>query len=284
MFKKRRRYIRRPSRRGVKRDIQTLSVSWDQTAVIRGPADPVLGPNNPFAEAIVLWHGGKHTEAGFTVQETAPGLQDTGGRGVSVRGIQFDWSGFTSCWLWQNTVGQDQTAHYVSHYMAFVKAEFDQQIYQTTGQVVPKWSSVPNIVKSARDIAINSGNEHVFDPGVDIIWRGYQEAMARPCTLCFPCPSDIGCPDLSTEDCQTTFLGTPGIAVTGTVNLPLNATSYSAVANNYNMRHVKLRTSRFLKEDECIVLVSNWVTTIPADSQLVWSNNLYGSIAVRVAR
>lgn len=278
------RSVRRPSRKRSKRDVLSLSVSFDQVAVIRDPGAPTLGPNAPAADAIVLVHGGKWTEAGLSTQASATALQDTAGRGVSVRGIQFDWTGFTTCWIDQGSPSGDQGSHIVQHYMAIVKAEFDQEIYENSGLVVPRWQQVPNIVRAPRDIVLGGFGEPAFDPPVDILWRGLEEAIARPCLDCPPCPQEVGCSPPDPESCNTNFLGVQGIMVTGKVNLPTSHTAFQAMSRNYAMRHVKLRTGRFLKEEECLVLVSNWVTTIPQNSQLVWSNSIYGTMAVRIAR
>lgn len=283
MFKKRRFSLRRNRRRS-KADVLSLSV-LSGAPVSRAVGAPILSANTPFATAQVLFTGGKNTEAGFTTQQTATPLQDDAGRGAAVRGLQFDLGGFTSCWLefGSPVAARSNTAFNILHYLALVKTEYDSDIYQTTGQVVPRWNAVPNIVASPRDQAINSGNELAFDPAEDILWRGLEEAIAFPCTTCYPCPDQAGCPTTDEEGCAVNFLGVNGIGIRGTVNSP-DLRTFPSMANLYKMRHVKLRTRRFLKENECIVLVENWVAPIPENTGFLWETYMYGVAAVRIAR
>lgn len=288
MFRKtKRRFFRRPSRRGVKRDVLSLSVT-DEIAITRSAVDPIIGLFNPFADALVLCTGSPETQAISATQASATPLQRDGGRGASISSIQFDWAGFTTCWL--NTgspnANGEQEAFLVRHYMAFVKAKFDMPIYETTGEVVPTWNQVPNIILSPRDVATTSVKDPLFDPPVEIFWRGYQEALAHNCFVCPPCGcTPSACTGFPTgENCSNCGSMAGPQWFIGTVNMPSGMVANQSLANNYNMRHVKLRSRRFLKEDECLVLVSNWVTNIPANSEVIWDRTLFGTAAVRIAR
>lgn len=269
----------------MKADVLSLSV-LSGAQVTRGAGDPTLAANTPFATAQVLFTGGKNTEAGFTVQQTAVPLQDDAGRGVALRGLQFDLGGFTSCWLELGTPNPalSNTPLNILHYLALIKVEYDSIIYQTTGQVVPRWNAVPNIVASPRDQALNSGLELAFDPADDIVWRGLEEAISFPCNTCPPCPCTPGCTGFPFgESCSNCGSMAGPQWFTGTVNSP-DLRTYPSMANAYKMRHVKLRTRRFLKENECLVLVENWVAPLPPDSAFLWETYMYGVAAVRIAR
>lgn len=285
-YRKRISRSRRPlSRRRSKADVLSLSVFTG--AVIDRPAGaPGLTAFTPAADAIVLFHGGKRTESGLTA-ETAVPLQDEAGRGVSIRGLQFDLGGFATCWLQTGTPNPafEQIPLVILHYMAIVKATFDQVQYEYDGQVVPKWNAVPNIVSSPRAQSTLTLDEKVFDPPVDIMWRGLEEAISFPCLICPPCGCTPGCTGfpIPGEACSNCGSVAGPQWFTGTVNSP-DLRALPSMANSYKMRHVKLRTRRFLKEDECLVLVHNWVTPQPPESQLVWESYMYGALAARIAR
>lgn len=285
-FKKRfSRFSRRPSRRRMRADVQTLSV-FTGHQIIRDPGSPQLSAITPAAEAIVLFTGGTRTESGATAESAAP-LQSTGGRGVAIRGLQFDLGGFATCWLQTGSpiAGLENAALNVLHFMAIVKTKFDQVQYEYDGQVVPKWNAVPNIIASPRAASTLSLAEKAFDPTDDILWRGLEEAIAFPCNTCPPCGCTPGCTGFpfSGENCSNCGSVAGPQWMVGTVNSP-DLRVYPSMTNAFKMRHVKLRTKRFLKEDDCLVLVHNWVTTQPADSVVNWETYMYGALAVRTAR
>lgn len=288
MFKKRvNRFRRRLSRRKLKADVLTLSLPNHQFLIERTVGQPSFGPNSPFVAAEVLFHGGKRTKAGLAVQETAVPLQDEAGRGVAIRGLQFDWLGFCSCWIFTGNIDpfQEQRAHFIRHYMAIVKTEYDTLEYQKTGLVDPDWAQIPNLVHSERDIDIPSALELVFDPQEDTLWRGVEEAQSLYCLTCPPCGCTAGCHGFpTTEDCSLCGSVAGPQWMVGTVNMPTAWVADQSISRHYNMRHVKLNTRRFLKENECLVLVHNWITTMPEGTQVVWDNTMFGTMAARIAR
>jgi hypothetical protein len=156
--------------------------------------------------------------------------------------------------------------------MAIVKAEFDTLIWQAGGGITPLWNRVPNIIES--DMAIETGPEQpIFNREEDIFWRGMEQAVARNCVQCGEVILAETCPTLTPK-----FIGVvPSDESTADLNF----------ARNFNVRHVKLRTGRFLRPNEALFFVENWTSDFAAvglTHTIGWTTSLYGTCNTRVAR
>jgi len=285
-MRRKRPFSRRRSRKGAKRDILTLSLCRETTIIDRAAGDPLFSCTNPAISVNPLCIGGGTPEGGLAPGPTGTPLSTEGVRGASVRSIQFDLSGFCSCWI--NTTAslnnqQTQSSFLIGHYMGICRAEYDVLTYEQTGVVTPVWARPPNIILSGQEIASALPDRPLHDPDVEIFWRGYDEAIADFCLDCPPC-CNPGCPAAFTGEacslCGT--LGGPQFFA-GIVRVIASGDT-KAMARNYALRHVKLRTGRFLKENQALFWVENFVTNLPEGCQVLWATTLFGTAAVRVAR
>jgi len=271
MYKKRR-YPRRPSRKGRKPDVLSLSICRSLDLIQRDPGADIIDCLHPVCTAQALCFGGKFPEESHALSATA--LSEEGVRGASVRGMQFDLSGYVSCWLPQGPPATSPLdlnhSVRVDHYMAIVKTEYDVLTAQGTGVITPTWPRVPNIIVSGTELVMAVQNRPLHDPDVEIFWRGLETAIGGNCQ---ECPAQLG------EDC-------PALSLAGVLSRPtLGSIASQAEARLYNTRHVKLRTGRFLKENEAIFLVHNYVAEfLPENAVIAWTTSLYGNALVRVAK
>lgn len=274
MYKKKRIYSRHRKVR-VKRDIQTLSMCGSPTLLNFGPqgtpAEDTGTCRNPVCVATAIAHGGGNWQAS-NLAGGPEGLSSESFRGTSVRGIQFDLTGSTSCAFWEPGVNES-LATIVTHYMAIVKAEFDTTAWMAGGGIVPLWARVPNIIESDSTVILGAGQQPIFNREEDIFWRGMEQAISRNCLQCGLVVNTEGCPPLTPQ-----FIG---------VVESLDSTGLMNMARSQNIRHVKLRTGRFLRPNEALFLVENWTSdfaTAGLTHQITWTTNLYGTCTTRVAR
>lgn len=268
------RYSRPLSRRKTsKRALQTLSLCSRQYAIQFGP-DGSGGFDgtcvNPVAFASPLAHGGTQFTAANTPQG-APGLSSEAAKGVSVRNIQFDFSGWFTCY--QSSFTED-VGIVVGHYFAIVRADFDTLTYQLGGTVVPDWPRIPNIIASDYYTGVPGGlQQPVFDREEDIFFRGFEEVPIRNCSQC---PALV-----QSESCEA--LAPPPIMVVPS----LSSSQMQNFTRAYNLRHIKLRTGRFLKPNQALFWVDNFICSL-ANTNFVttvgFNQTVYGNLTTRVAR
>lgn len=265
------------NRKRIKPDVLTLSLCQNVVINDFGGPDQIGTCFNPSVDAIALCIGGKSVQ-NAAIQASATPLSDEGARGTGIRGIQFDWGGYATCWLSQGAIGvRVNEGISVTMYAALIKAEYDVVQYEQTGIVQPTWPRIPNIILSGEEIAATLQNRPMADPVHDIFWRGMREAFS------FNCQAD--CYPVEAEGCISTASGTVQ-TVLGLVNdIKANHADLN-YANHYPMRHVRVRTGRFLKENEAIFWVRNWTMAgIPSDlCQVGWVESIYGTALARLAR
>lgn len=269
------RFSRRRSRKGVSRNVQTLSLCARQYAIEFGP-DGAGGHDGTCAQPVVfvspLAHGGTWFSTPNTVPG-APGLSSEAARGVSVRGIQFDHSSWATCYTSSFT---EDVGIVVGHYFALIRADFDTLTYSLNGTVVPDWPRLPNIIQSDLYVATaaSGGPESpVFDREEDIFFRGFEEMPIRNCDQC---PALV-----QSESCEA--LAPPPIMVVPA----LSSSQMQNFSRAYNVRHIKLRTGRFLKPNQALFWVDNFVCSLANTSfttTVGFNQTVYGSLTTRVAR